>query len=328
MSAAVTEVAPGCWAWMRLPGGWGQTNIGLVHGEGASLLIDTPWDRPLTRAMLAAFADATGLPPIALVFNTHPDPDHWWGNSEVPGAEVLSSAAAADAMRAEATPERLAGLARIAGVASRVPGRPGRTGRYVAGMLAPFDLGDIRLRLPERTFTGVREETVGGRTVRFIDFGAAHTASDSVVLVPDARVAYTGDLLFNEVTPVMWHGPVTSWLESLRSILALEADTFVPGHGPVSTRSGLRAVERYWTWVSASVAEERQAGRSPMEMCERMVRTPEFAAFAGWKNPERLYVNVATIDRQLAGKGPIPANPIARGRAFDGVATLCHHLHR
>jgi hypothetical protein len=37
---------------------------------------------------------------------------------------------------------------------------------------------------------------------------------------------------------------------------------------------------------------------------------------------ERL--SVATIDRELDGKGPISSNPIAR--AFDDVACLCQHL--
>jgi hypothetical protein len=46
----LVEVGRGCRAWMRLPGGCGETNIGLVAGDGASLLIDTPWDRRLTRA--------------------------------------------------------------------------------------------------------------------------------------------------------------------------------------------------------------------------------------------------------------------------------------
>lgn len=54
--------------------------------------------------------------------------------------------------------------------------------------------------------------------------------------------------------------------------------------------------------------------------------TREFDAFRAWESSERLYVNVATIDRDLDGKGPIPSNPIARARAFDGVACLCQHL--
>ena len=56
LPARVQEVARGCYVWLRLPGGWGETNIGLVVGDGASLLIDTPWDLRLTGLMLEAFA--------------------------------------------------------------------------------------------------------------------------------------------------------------------------------------------------------------------------------------------------------------------------------
>ena len=44
------------------------------------------------------------------------------------------------------------------------------------------------------------------------------------------------------------------------------------------------------------------------------------------ENPERLYINVATISRQHAGKGPLPTDPISRTKAFDAVAGLCRHL--
>jgi glyoxylase-like metal-dependent hydrolase (beta-lactamase superfamily II) len=276
--------------------------------------------------MLSAVEGISAGAPITTVVNTHPDPDHWWGNAELPGAEVVAAQAAAVAMRHEATPERLAGLRRISQLTGRVPGRVGQAGRYVAGMLEPFALEDVTLRFPDRTFTGRSAETIGGRAVELIDLGAAHTASDSVVLVPDARVAYTGDLLFADVTPVMWHGPVTEWLRALDAIAALEADVFVPGHGPVSTRRRLRGLQDYWTWLHASVGEARQAGRSPTQTCRHLIATREFQAFAAWENPERLYINVATIDRQLTGKGPIPDHPLARAKAFDGVAHLCAHL--
>jgi len=37
-------------------GGFGWSNAGLVAGDGASLLVDTLFDLPLTREMLAAMA--------------------------------------------------------------------------------------------------------------------------------------------------------------------------------------------------------------------------------------------------------------------------------
>lgn len=326
MTGAVREVGPGCFAWLRLPGSWGETNIGLITGHGASLLVDTPWDRRLTRAMVAAFEPHTASAAVSLVVNTHPDVDHWWGNAELAGAEILASEAAAAHMHDEPTPQRLLAMRRLCGVAGHIPGRGGRAGRYVEAMLAPFAFEEVRLRFPDRTFTDRRTETIGGREVELIDFGAAHTAADAVVVVPDARVVYTGDLLFAQVTPVMWHGPVSGWLNALQAIMALDADVFVPGHGPVSTRAELQALHDYWSWLSAAVERDRAAGIEVGEMARRLARSPEFATFRQWPNPERLYINVATLDRRLAGKGPLPANPIARAQAFDGVASLAHLL--
>jgi glyoxylase-like metal-dependent hydrolase (beta-lactamase superfamily II) len=326
MNGAVREVGPGCYVWLRLPGGWGETNIGLIAGDGAAVLVDTAWDPVLTRAMLDAFAAFTRAAPISLVINTHPDVDHWWGNSELPGAEILASAPAAQAMREELPPARMAAFRRVSALSGRIPGRPGRAGRYVAAMLAPFALDQVTPRFPDRTFSGRRAEVVGGRELEVIDFGAAHTASDSVVFVPDARVVYTGDLLFAGVTPVMWHGPLSGWLAALDAITALEADVFVAGHGAISTRAELRALHDYWSWLADAVPGHRDAGRDSRATAQALVRSREFAAFAGWENPERMFINVSVLARQLDGLGPIPATPIARARAFDGVACLAQQI--
>lgn len=328
MTGTVQEVGPGCFAWLRLPGGWGETNIGLIVGDGASLLIDTPWDPVLAASMLDAFAPQTASAPIAIVFNTHPDVDHWWANTAVPAAEIVASATTAAAMRSEAGPQELMRLRGLSSLSGRMPGRPGRMGRYVATMLEPFAFDQVQLRYPDRTFTGRREQTVGGRDIVFIDHGSAHTASDCVVFVPDARVVFCGDLLFAHATPIMWHGPVTGWLAALEALMALDADTFVSGHGRLGTRDELQALHDYWSWLHNAVTTHRAAGRGVGEMVKRLTRAPEFAAFRDWENPERLYINVATIDRQLGGKGPIGTDPVSRARAFDHVAALAHDLRR
>jgi glyoxylase-like metal-dependent hydrolase (beta-lactamase superfamily II) len=314
--------------WLQLPGSWGETNIGLVVGHGASLLIDTPWDPGLTRRALAAFAPHTERAPITLLVNTHPDVDHWWGNAQVRQAEVLAAEAAARAMRDEPPPARMLALRRLSELTGRMPARAGTMGRYVAAMLAPIALSEVELRFPDRTFADRQSESVGGRDVEVIELGAAHTASDAVVLVPDARVVYAGDLLFSGVTPVMWHGPVSAWIEAIDRLTALEADVFVPGHGPVASRRELAALRDYWGWLADAAAGGRAAGVEPFELCRQLTSSAEFAGFRAWQNPERLFVNVVNIDRQLRGLEPLGHGPVDRARAFDGVARLADHLAR
>ena len=55
----LTEVGPGVHAWLQPNGLLGESNAGLVVGDGASLLVDTLWDPRLTRRMLAAMAPLT-----------------------------------------------------------------------------------------------------------------------------------------------------------------------------------------------------------------------------------------------------------------------------
>jgi len=43
------------------------------------------------------------------------------------------------------------------------------------------------------------------------------------------------DLLFVDVTPLMWVGPVENWVSGLNRIVELGPRIVVPGHGPPTT---------------------------------------------------------------------------------------------
>src|SRR5215216_357155 len=101
----LTEVGPGVHAWLQPNGLLGESNAGLVVGDGASLLVDTLWDPRLTRRMLAASAPLIGDGAIETLVNTHSDGDHWWGNQEVPAAEIIATESARAVMDAESPAE-------------------------------------------------------------------------------------------------------------------------------------------------------------------------------------------------------------------------------
>lgn len=291
------------WVWLQPSGELGESNAGLVEGDGEALLIDTLWDERLTEKMLGSLPTSV---PITRAVNTHNDGDHWWGNARLPAeTRIMSTETALREMRADSPPWQLALLRSVSAVGSRIPGRIGRTSERLSEQFGPFAFGDVQLRYPEETFVGEYEGVIGGRAYRARDLGPAHTASDVIVQVPDAGVVFTGDLLFIGVTPIMWHGPIANWIAALDFLLDLEANAYVPGHGPIATAADVAALRDYWRWVSAAAAEQLRAEVSPYDAAERLIGSAEFDPWREWLAPERLVVNLAAVFLELQGRKPI-----------------------
>ena len=60
-----------------------------------------------------------------------------------------------------------------------------------------------------------------------------HTDNDSVVWLPDRKVLFSGDLLFESGTPFVFQASVAGAIEALDELKQLGAETIVPGHGSV-----------------------------------------------------------------------------------------------
>ena len=129
---------------------------------------------------------------------------------------------------------------------------------YVREALEPFSFEEVRLVQPTRTFSGQLELEVGGREVRLIEVGPAHTPGDLIVWVPDARIAIAADILFIGVTPIMWAGPLEGWVAALERLLELGAERFVPGHGPVCGPDEVRRLIDYWRWLDQAAGRPSQ----------------------------------------------------------------------
>lgn len=292
------ELGDGLFAWMQPDGGWGWSNAGFVCDGDDSLLVDTLFDEPLTAVMLQAFERATGIAPgrIRRLVNTHANGDHTHGNALVANAEVIASAAAAREM-AEYPPALVAKLK-----AGGATGALGEAGTYFAEIFAPFDFAGARGRAPTRTFEKRLDLAVGDKPVELHMLGPAHTAGDVLVWVPHDRTVFTGDLLFIDVTPIMWAGPAGNWLAACDRILALGAEHVVPGHGPMTDAAGVRRLQEYLRWVDGE-ARRRFDAAVPME---EAIFDIALGGYRNWLDAERLAVNVASLYREYAGDASRP----------------------
>lgn len=289
------DIGNGLYAWLQPDGGWGWSNAGLIRDGEASLLVDTLFDMAMTRDMLDAMKDATGIgaDKIGTIVNTHANGDHCHGNGCCPQAEIIASEASAREM-AEVPPAMLAQF-------KKMGAQLGPAGIYFADIFAPFDFENVDERAPTQTFSGALDLKVGDKQVRLIEVGPAHTGGDVLVHVPGDRAVFTGDILFINGTPLMWAGPVANWIRACEQIIAMDVDVIVPGHGPVTDKAGVRRVADYLAYADREARKRFDAGLGVREAALDIA----LGDYASWGDAERIAVNVDSLYREYRGDGKI-----------------------
>ena len=291
----LVEIGDGTFAYLQPDGSWGWSNAGLVRGDGASLLVDTLFDLKLTKAMLDTMASVTDQAPIGTLVNTHANGDHCFGNQLVGGAEIIATEACAEEF--EDVPAEA-----LAAMVAQDYGDP-LVNEFMQESFGQFDFTGILATPPTRTFTDSLTVTVGGREVQLLNVGPAHTEGDLLAYVPDAKTVYTGDILFVYGTPIVWAGPFANWLAACDTIIDLDVETVVPGHGPLIDKEGARMVKAYLEFVHREAAERHRGGMSATDAASDI----ELGEFADWSDSERLVVNVQSVYSELDDDYELPA---------------------
>jgi glyoxylase-like metal-dependent hydrolase (beta-lactamase superfamily II) len=285
------EIGDNCFAYLQPDGGWGYSNAGLVVGDGSSLLVDTLFDLKLTAAMLASMSQAVQAAPIATVLNTHANGDHCYGNQLVRDAEIIASNATAREM-VETPPAMLAALNNA----------PGEVGNLFRGFFGDFTFDDIELVPPTRTFDGRLDIEVGGRSIELIEVGPAHTAGDTIAYVADTKTVFTGDILFIGGAPIVWAGPLENWIAACDLISELDVETVVPGHGPLTNKTGVAQVRDYLLYVLQQARTRFESGLDAFDaardIAREMLGNPK-SQFADLIDYGRICVNVDTAYRSF-----------------------------
>ncbi|SEK16184.1 MULTISPECIES: MBL fold metallo-hydrolase [unclassified Variovorax] len=99
----------------------------------------------------------------------------------------------------------------------------------------------LRVSVPPTAMTS-SEETVdiGGREVRVMFLGRAHTGGDLVVYAPKEKILFMSEVYFNRVFPAMRAAFPDEWLSTIDKALQMDVQQFVPGHGFIEAASRSR----------------------------------------------------------------------------------------
>ncbi len=125
--------------------------------------------------------------------------------------------------------------------------------------LFPWVDENTRIVAPDKTFPDSASVQVGGITFELKHLGPAHAPGDSIMLVKDYGVLFSGDVIYKGRVPFL-DSPQTdidNWLPGLDYLLNLDPqpDFIVPGHGSASRDMGeaIAATRDYIDFVRAAM---------------------------------------------------------------------------
>jgi len=212
-----------------------------VTGDGV-ILVDDKFDRD-HEGIVSKVKSVTDQP-IKYVLTTHHHSDHSGGNTKfLSSAEIISTVNARNNIIEHKQPNAEPGM------------RPAQV-----------------------VFTTEMSVFLGGKEVRAQYFGRGHTNGDAFIYFPALRTLHTGDMMAGN-TPLIDYtggGSVIEWTKALDEALKLDIDTVIPGHGPVTTKAGLRTYRDNIEKLRARASGLIHEGKSQEEVGKVM------AAEFGW----------------------------------------------
>lgn len=144
--------------------------------------------------------------------------------------------------------------------------------------------GDGAAYLPKRTFTDQMSLGTGNDRIELRYFGRGHTNGDAFVIYPSLRVMQTGDMLPWKDAPFIDlsnGGSGLEWADTLAKALdgVPDAETIVPGHMPVTTRSTMQEYRRFMTDLVAAVRQAKDNGRTVEQAVASIDLTSRYAGY-------------------------------------------------
>ena len=193
-----------------IEGGVGS-NSGVVIGKDGVIVIDAKQTPESGKAVMAEVAKLTSKP-VTHIILTHSNLDHVDGLPGFPkGLTIISQENCKQQME-----------------------HPRNNSQSI----------DLDGYIPTKTVAQKESMTIDGVRFVLLHWAPAHTSGDLIIYLPDQKIAFTGDITVTRLPYPLIHledeGSSAGWVESMKGIVALNADTFVPGHGGTQTKPELQ----------------------------------------------------------------------------------------
>jgi glyoxylase-like metal-dependent hydrolase (beta-lactamase superfamily II) len=280
------QLGPGVYAAIDGPEHKAGSNAGFIIGDDGVLVVDAFFTPEAARALVGEIRRLTPKP-IRYVVNTHYHADHTGGD------QVL----------------RDAGAIIIAHRNVR-----GWVRTYNVNLFGDRITPELKARieaLPLPDLTTDKDLTVwlGSRKV-VVRTVLGHTGGDLTIAVPDAKVLFTGDMLWRKIAPNLIDGSVKEWAATDADFVAMRdagQTRYVPGHGDVANVKDVEEFRGYLLDLKRLVDDGRKAGLKDEALVQSVA--PKLKALhPDWAISDRAAAaEVRYMDEELAGTKKRPA---------------------
>lgn len=293
--ASVRKVGDGIYATISDTTKGTQTmcNGGFLTGKDASLLIEgfvTPAGAAFQHETLKTVSQTQ----IMGAIDTHYHFDHSLGNSVYAANGIAIWAHSATAKRIYESYGALQAMDKatfLAPFEAKVKSAKTEAARkhaeeylgtmgFIHGIVNSTGLG-----LPNRPLDPAKlpvKLDLGGLTAQ-VETYPGHSGTDLVVRIPDQKVVFTGDLLFNNMYPVTFddQATVSGWRSTLKTFLSWDKDTiFVPGHGQICGREGVQLSADLFDDLAAQAEKMHKAGVPAEDAADQYVVPEKYKSVA------------------------------------------------
>ena len=233
---------------------WPNSNVGVIVGDTAVLVVDSDYLPSQARADIALIRRLTPKP-VRFLVNTHWHGDHTHGNSvyleSFPGISIVGARAnrdyidinqarfpsfmTAQGLRARLIRdlERLLATRADSAGHALAPSERARLALNIAQRRQEIEeLSNLKVAPPTMLFDSVMRIDLGNRVVILQNRGRANSPDDVTIYVPRDKVLFSGDIIVLPV-PYAFRSHPTHWSTVLRQLEAIPIVALVPGHGPV-----------------------------------------------------------------------------------------------
>lgn len=247
-------------------------NGGFIIGSDGVLVID-PFQTPELGNLMIAVVKSLTDKPIKYVLNTHYHFDHTGGNATFARLDI---------------PVMGRGVIR-----EYIQSGKNNT----AGVTPPTVIINSQTDL-----------WLGDRLVRIERVDGHSAGTDLVAYVPDAKILFTGDMVFNKRIPYTGDSDIRQWQGSLYRLIATYPEAkVVPGHGDVTDVTGLQAQQAYFSWLERTALEWKAQILSKEQVLEKFAKVPD--AYKDFKFKAIYPLNLESAYEQFTRSKTIPLIP-------------------